>query len=122
MPVTECELCCDENCKVLELDEEHWKSFKSLCGEQYNHDGALTKEEFEKWDNFWKTIDVDHTNNYASMTLDQDPIDWDNFRETFDFTHTNNYDMPLDQDPIDWDNFWKTIDVNHTNNYANMPL
>lgn len=43
---TECEWCCDSNCETLSLYEDYWKPFKILCGEEYSHDGELTKDEF----------------------------------------------------------------------------
>jgi hypothetical protein len=52
--INECKWCCHENCKILELDEEYWDPFKSLCDEEYHHNGTLTKDEFEdRYNGMW---------------------------------------------------------------------
>jgi hypothetical protein len=104
MPVTECKWCCDENCKALELDGDHWKSFKILCYEEYNHDSTLTKEEFKnRYNGMWYKL-----SNFAKDLMentDKGPL----------------LNLPwYIKNSIDWAKVWKTIepDYNVYDNYV----
>jgi hypothetical protein len=96
--INECKYCCVENCKILDLDKDHWKPFKSLCGGEYNHYGTLTKEEFEeRYNGMW----------YDLSEFAQDICD-------------NTYNGPLEELPlyikqcIDWGKVWETIEVDYS--------
>jgi hypothetical protein len=96
--INECKYCCDEKCKILDLDKDHWEPFKSLCGEEYNHDGTLTKEEFEeRYNGMWYDL-----SKFAKEQME------------------NTDNGPLEELPwyikycIDWDKVWETIKVDYS--------
>jgi len=98
MPViTECKWCCDENCEILELDKDHWDPFKTLCYEESNHDGTLTKDMFEEqYNGKWYVL-----SRFAK----------DQMENTDDGSLS---DLPwYIKQCIDWDKVWETISVDY---------
>jgi hypothetical protein len=96
--IAECKWCCDENCKILKLDKEHWEPFKSLCGVEYNHDYTLTKEEFEdSYNGKWFNL-----SNFAK-----------NLMEDTDCGSLSDLPWYIRQ-CIDWDKVWETIKVDYS--------
>jgi hypothetical protein len=98
MSITECEWCCDKNCKVLELDEEHWGPFKALCKEEYNHEKKVTKDDFEeRYNGHWIYLD-----DFAKDLME----------------NTDNgalEDLPwYVKQCIDWNKVWKTIEADYS--------
>jgi hypothetical protein len=93
----ECEWCCDENCKILGLDEEHWKPFRALCHEEYDfHGGSLTKEEFdERYNGLWYVL-----SDFA--------------KEQMENTEDSYRNLPwYIKQCIDWNKVWETIEVDY---------
>lgn len=89
---TECDWCCDDNCKELELGEEHWEPFKLLCGNEYEHNSNLTKDQFEdKYCDKWYDLSEFAKNECENCTISllnelpnvvKDNINWNNVWET----------------------------------------
>jgi hypothetical protein len=90
--------CCDENCKILGLDEEHWKPFKSLCSADYDYHGCiLTKENFEdRYNGVWYDLGKfakDLCEDCYGDSLNDLPL------------FINRY--------IDWDKVWEEISIDY---------